>query len=40
MARTPEIPDADYQRILTTLTTQGYDLSKLRKVPQRWPAQK
>ena len=40
MARTPEIPDADYQRILTTLTAQGYDLSKLRKVPQRWPVQK
>jgi apolipoprotein D and lipocalin family protein len=39
MARTPEIPEADYQRLLTELAAQGYDLSKLRKVPQRWPQQ-
>ena len=38
MARTPQIPEADYQRLLGKLTAQGYDLSKLRKVPQRWPA--
>ena len=37
MARTPEIPDADYQKLLLELTAQGYDLTKLRKVPQRWP---
>jgi apolipoprotein D and lipocalin family protein len=35
MARTPQIPEADYQRLLTELTAQGYDLKKLRKVPQR-----
>lgn len=40
MARTPQIPDADYQRLLTELTNQGYDINKLRKVPQRWPDQK
>ena len=40
MARTPEIPEADYQRILSELSAQGYDLSKLRKVPQHWPAKK
>ncbi len=37
MARTPEIPEADYQRLLGELKAQGYDLAKLRKVPQRWP---
>lgn len=40
MDRTPEIPDVDDQRFLTELSAQGYDLSKLRKVPQHWPAQK
>ena len=39
MARTPEIPESDYQRLLLELTAQGYDLTKLRKVPQRWPDQ-
>jgi apolipoprotein D and lipocalin family protein len=38
MARTPEIPEADYQRLLDELKTQGYDLTKIRKVPQRWPS--
>lgn len=37
MARTPEIPESDYQKLLLELTSQGYDLTKLRKVPQRWP---
>ena len=37
MARTPEMPEADYQRLLSELAGQGYDLYKLRKVPQRWP---
>lgn len=36
MARTPQIPDADYQRILDFLNSQGYDLSQIQKVPQRW----
>lgn len=36
MARTPEIPDSDYQRFLTLITQEGYDASKVRKVPQRW----
>lgn len=40
MASTPEIPEADYQRLLAELTGQGYDLKKLRKVPQRWPEKK
>ena len=40
MARTPQMPEADYQRFLAELTAQGYDLKKLRKVPQSWPEKK
>ena len=36
MARTPQIPEADYQRLLSELAAQGYDLKKVRKVPQNW----
>ncbi len=36
MARAPEIPDADYQRFLTLIAQEGYDVSQVRKVPQRW----
>jgi apolipoprotein D and lipocalin family protein len=36
MARTPQIPDADYQKIVEFLVTQGYDVTRLQKVPQRW----
>ncbi len=34
MARTPQISDADYEAHLERLRELGYDLSKLRKVPQ------
>jgi apolipoprotein D and lipocalin family protein len=37
MARTPQIPDADYQRLLGFVTELGYDPGKVQKVPQRWP---
>ena len=37
MARTPGIPDADYQAMLEYLQGQGYDITRIRKVPQRWP---
>jgi apolipoprotein D and lipocalin family protein len=36
MARTPHIPEADYQRIILFLQQQGYDVSQIQKVPQRW----
>jgi apolipoprotein D and lipocalin family protein len=36
MARTPSIPDADYERLVQFVAAQGYDVSLLRKVPQRW----
>jgi apolipoprotein D and lipocalin family protein len=35
MARTPSIPDADYTRLVALLQTQGYDVSRLQKVPQQ-----
>jgi len=39
MARTPQIPDADYQNILAFLKQQGYDVTQIQKVPQRWEPQ-
>ena len=36
MARTPEIPKEDYVRHMTELAAQGYNMNKVRKVPQRW----
>lgn len=36
MARTPEIPAADYARMVEFLGAQGYDVSRVQKVPQRW----
>lgn len=37
MARTPTIPEADYQAALARLQALGYALEDVRKVPQRWP---
>lgn len=37
MARTPEIAEEEYQKMVLELTAQGYDVAKLRKVPHRWP---
>jgi apolipoprotein D and lipocalin family protein len=36
MARTPEIPGVEYQRLVQFVADQGYDVSLLRPVPQRW----
>lgn len=36
MARTPDIPQADYQRMAALVGEQGYDISRLQKVPQLW----
>ena len=36
MARSPEIPDADYQKLTSIIKQQGYDITKIQKVPQRW----
>lgn len=35
MARTPQIRENDYQRLVQLISEQGYDLSKLRQVPQQ-----
>lgn len=37
MARTPEISDEAYADVVEFVAGIGYDTSKLRKVPQRWP---
>jgi apolipoprotein D and lipocalin family protein len=36
MAREPQIPEKDYRFMLELLKKEGYDISKVRKVPQRW----
>ena len=35
MARTPQLPAADYQRLSELIAAQGYDTTLLRMVPQR-----
>lgn len=37
MARTPTIAEADYERLVERVRALGYDVSKLNRVPQRWP---
>ena len=37
MARTPQIPQADYERLVQEIKSQGYNIKKLRQVPQHWP---
>ena len=36
MARTPRIPETDYARLVALVGEQGYDVARLRRVPQRW----
>lgn len=36
MARTPAIPEAQYELLVSRVVALGYDASKLRKVPQQW----
>ena len=36
MARTPEIPETDFQILAAKVAELGYDRSKLERVPQRW----
>ena len=37
MARSPSMPEADYQNLLRLLGDQGYDINQIQRVPQRWP---
>jgi apolipoprotein D and lipocalin family protein len=36
MARTPQIPEPQYQEIVQRIAAWGYDVGKLRRVPQQW----
>ncbi|MGB1009898.1 MAG: lipocalin family protein [Thiolinea sp.] len=36
MARQPQLSDAEYQKLLETAATLGYDTSLIQKVPQQW----
>ena len=36
MARTPEISDEDYDKLIEFVASIGYDVSKIERVPQRW----
>ena len=36
MARTPQLPEPEYRRLVELLDEQGYDVAKIRRVPQRW----
>lgn len=37
MARTPTVSPSDYKTLVARVNALGYDVSKLRKVPQQWP---
>src|SRR5579871_4300502 len=37
MARSPALSDTDYGSLVERVAALGYDVGKLRKVPQRWP---
>ena len=37
MTRTPYVDDATWKRLTAKLAEMGYDASKVRRVPQRWP---
>jgi apolipoprotein D and lipocalin family protein len=36
MARTPQIQDDDYERLVAFATSLGYDPAEIQRVPQRW----
>jgi len=38
MSRQPEIEDNRYSSLLAFMESQGYDISKVQKVPQIWPS--
>lgn len=37
MARSPQIPAQDMVQLTRIIAAQGYDTSRLRRVPQQWP---
>ncbi|MDH4107536.1 MAG: lipocalin family protein [Gammaproteobacteria bacterium] len=36
MARSPQIPESDYRKLVQLIGSMGYDTSKIEKVPQQW----
>ncbi len=37
MSRTPDIDDAEYQRLLDIAANSGYDTARIQRIPQQWP---
>jgi len=37
MARTPTIPQADYDAMVARVAAMGYKVNEIRRVPQQWP---
>lgn len=37
MARSSTVPDSDYKMLVDIIKQEGYDISKIQKVPQQWP---
>lgn len=38
MSRDPQMGDAEYRRMLSHAAGLGYDVAKVKRVPQRWPS--
>jgi len=36
MARNPQLSEVDYQKLVKISADEGYDISKIQKVPQKW----
>lgn len=36
MARTPTVSENDYRKLISMVKQQGYDISKVQRVPQKW----
>lgn len=36
MARSPHLPEEEFAKLLEIVKVEGYDLSAIRRVPQRW----
>jgi apolipoprotein D and lipocalin family protein len=39
MSRTPQMSEAEYQRMLSYAASLGYDVARVERVPQRCPAE-
>jgi apolipoprotein D and lipocalin family protein len=39
MSRNPKMSEAEYQRMLSYAASLGYDVAKVQRVPQQWPAE-